>query len=173
MSSQLVVNHAPEVVERKVSTTRVSLAIRLVISGISLAVLGGLYAWRRSQFSDEVVWLLGLSVGVTLLICLGHFLWYRRIRSERRVTGQGPALVMSSSGVETAEGSMSWEQLEQLRAIPGARRGHGYRLEAVGQDGRSLKVPLEALDMLPGTLDAAARAYSYGRHGVDLSAVDD
>lgn len=173
MSSQLVVNHAPEVVERKVSATRLSLTLRLILSGVGLLVLAGLYLWRGSSFPGEVSWILMVSLGFTLVLCLVHALWFFRLRGERKVTGTGPALVMSPDGVQTADGAIGWDELEQLRAIPGAKRGFGYQLEVLAHDGRSLTVPLEALDMLPGTLDAAARAYSYGRHGVDLSVVDD
>lgn len=173
MSSQLVVNHAPEVVERKVSATKLSLTLRLILSGVGLLIVGGLYLWRGDTFPGEISWVLIASLSLTLLLCLGHALWFVRLRGERKVTGTGPALVMSPDGVQTADGAIGWDDLDQLRAIPGAKRGHGYRLEALATDGRSLTVPLEALDMLPGTLDAAARAYSYGRHGVDLSVVDD
>lgn len=169
----MVVNHAPEVVERKVSATRLSLTLRLIFSGVGLLALAGLYLWRGSTFPGELTWILAISLGLTLLLCLAHTLWFVRRRGERKATGTGPALVMSPDGVQTADGAIGWDDLELLRAIPGAKRGFGYRLEALARDGRSLKVPLEALDMLPGTLDAAARAYSYGRHGVDLSVVDD
>jgi len=35
-----------------------------------------------------------------------------------------------------------------------------------------LTVPLDQIDVRPATLDLTARAYSGGRHGVDLQALD-
>ncbi|MBO0812963.1 MAG: hypothetical protein J2P23_13085, partial [Microlunatus sp.] len=48
----------------------------------------------------------------------------------------------------------------------------GPMLRAVSTDGSHLEVPMEQLKVLPATLDSTVRAYSGGRHGLDLSALD-
>ncbi len=49
-------------------------------------------------------------------------------------------------------------------------RGTMVRLTAV--DGRQADVPLGHVTVFPATLDSTARAFSGGRHGVDLAALD-
>jgi hypothetical protein len=48
----------------------------------------------------------------------------------------------------------------------------GPLLRAVATDGGRVDIPLEQLPVLPATLDSTVRAYSGGRHGLDLSALD-
>ena len=50
--------------------------------------------------------------------------------------------------------------------------GHGPQLTVTRTDGYSLSVPLDQLDVYPATLDSTARAYSGGRFGVDLAALE-
>jgi hypothetical protein len=53
---------------------------------------------------------------------------------------------------------------------PGVGRPVELRLTLV--DGRRAAVDFEQITVFPATLDTTVRAFSAGRHGVDLSALD-
>ena len=50
--------------------------------------------------------------------------------------------------------------------------GRGPRVRLVLTDGRQAAVPLDQINVFPATLDSTVRAFSAGRHGVDLSALE-
>ncbi len=50
--------------------------------------------------------------------------------------------------------------------------GRGPVLRLTLADGRQVGVGLDQISVFPATLDSTARAFSGGRHGVDLTALD-
>ncbi len=85
--------------------------------------------------------------------------------------GQGLALRIGRPGVEIAGAYVPWSELGSL-AVTKGKLGHGPQLTVTRVDGYSLAVPLDQLDVFPATLDSTARAYSAGRFGVDLTALE-
>ena len=85
--------------------------------------------------------------------------------------GQGIALRIGRPGVEIAGSYVPWADLGSL-AVTKGRPGHGPQLRVTRIDGYSVAVPLDQLDVYPATLDSTARAYSGGRIGVDLTALE-
>jgi hypothetical protein len=85
--------------------------------------------------------------------------------------GGGVALRINRAGVEFAGQWTEWPQVASLGAA-GGRWPSGPLLQLARRDGTTIAVPLEQLAVLPATLDGATRAYSGGRFGVDLSALD-
>ena len=80
---------------------------------------------------------------------------------------QGVALRIGRAGVQVADVFAYWPQISGLRVVKGrVGRSPRFRME---HSGGFADVPLDQLGVLPATLDTTARAYSAGRHGVDLT----
>jgi hypothetical protein len=65
-----------------------------------------------------------------------------------------------------------WPEVVSLAAVRGRGIGAAPLLQLTRTSGPPLTVPFEQLSSRPATLDMTARAYSGGRHGIDLSAFD-
>jgi hypothetical protein len=67
--------------------------------------------------------------------------------------------------------SASWPEVAVIDTIKGGV-GRKPRLRVTTADGRRADVPLDQVTVFPATLDSTVRAFSAGRHGVDLSALE-
>jgi hypothetical protein len=84
--------------------------------------------------------------------------------------GTGIAVRIGRSGVQVGDAFAYWKQVAALKVVKGgAGRSERLRMEFAGG---KVEVPLDQLDVRPASLDTTARAYSAGRHGVDLTALD-
>jgi hypothetical protein len=147
---------------------------RLVSLGISLAILGGIYAWQHRAIAEQggAYWvvtgiLLALSA-IPLLVVLVGFL---RSRKELRGVPDGIAVRMGRPGVVVGTAFARWPEVAALEVVPGGL-GRADRLRLRTLAGRVGVVPLDQVVVHPATLDSTARAYSAGRQGVDLSRLD-
>ncbi len=170
----LVVDYDNSRAQQRVARLRRMLRGRLISLGISVVVLIGIFVWQRDRFLAHpgpmiavygIVLLAGIGwvVGVAIAYHVGR----RSLTSDRR----GLALRVDRHGVVVAGEQFGWTGLDSLRALSG-RWPQGDVLRAVGTDGRRAEVALEELPVLPATLDSTVRAYSAGRCGLDLSALD-
>lgn len=176
---QLPVLYDPERVEQRIGVQRRRTIWGLISTALSVAGLAALYLYgllvtkgQPGETGQLLRWVLGFSSVTGLISLLANLLWLRALRRARWAVGQGLAMQLSHRGIETVDGMLGWDEISRVRAANG-RLGQGYRLDIVGTDQRVRTFPLDGLALLPGTLDAATRAYSSGRHGVDLSVVDD
>ncbi|MDO5500265.1 MAG: hypothetical protein Q4F67_11380 [Propionibacteriaceae bacterium] len=128
--------------------------------------------WQFSEVTTMLTWVFASSAVIGSVILIARAIWLSRLRQGVRAVGDGLAMVLSRDGIETEDGLMPWDRIARIAAAKG-KPGHGYRLLVECVDGATTEFPLEGLGILPGTLDSAARAYSAGRHGIDLSIVDD
>lgn len=176
---ELPIEFDPHVFRERVAQQRSRVIRGFISTGFTIAVLAGLAIYvfgvrdgERSEVIGMLLWVLSFSAGVGILLQIGYLLWLRRLRAALRDVGEGLAMVLSSRGIEYAGGVWAWDAVARLAAAKG-RAGHGYRLRVDSTDGAHIEFPLEGLSLLPGSLDSATRAYSSGRHGVDLTVVDD
>ena len=145
-----------------------SRVISLVITVIVLALL---YRYGGNQLRGAGF----LSVyGVVLAISVGWFLgylvaWLRARRALSRV-GRGTAVRIGRPGIQVGGTFTPWAEVTALAMV--RRRGRGPELEVRRTSGAPVSVPLDQFEVHPATLDSTARAYSGGRHGVDLSGLD-
>lgn len=168
------VHWQPEPLTARVDQTRRTVVSRLISLGITVVLMVVFWWWRREEFAavGGAVWVLyGLSLAVSLSFVAWAVVRWRRAVGETALVGEGLALVLGHAGVELPDARIPWDDLQAVRTVRG-RWLHGPVL-LVEQGGRSWSFPVEALDILPGSLDAAVRVYSSGRHGVDLTAIDD
>ena len=64
-----------------------------------------------------------------------------------------------------------WAQVASVTTVKGGL-GRDPLLRLTLSDGRTSTLPLDQVTVFPATLDTTVRAFSGGRHGVDLSALD-
>ncbi len=113
----------------------------------------------------------GVVIAISVLWFVGYlFVWLRARRALARV-GHGTAVRIGRPGIQVAQTFTPWSQVASLAMTP-ARRGRSPRLEVRRTAGAPVSVPLDEFVVHPATLDSTARAYSAGRHGVDLSALE-
>lgn len=147
---------------------------RLVSLGISVVVLVALYVWQHDRFNDNPALFIGVYAVVLLLgiaWVVGNYAAYRAARTAAASVEQGVALRINRAGIELGGRFAGWAGVSQL-CIRKGRRPNGPELCLTPIGGESVSVPLDQLDVRPGTLDSTARAYSGGRWGVDLGALD-
>lgn len=177
---EMPIFYDPTVLAGRVASARRAVITGAIMAGLTLAILIGVVIYiqigldgKPGETWSMIRWVLAFSAGFSLLSLAARAIWLHRQRAGLRVLGEGLACVLSARGfqADSAEPS-AWEEIEQIRAAKG-RWGHGYELEVRRADGLIQTLPLEGLGILPGSLDAATRAYSAGRHGVDLTVVDD
>jgi hypothetical protein len=147
---------------------------RLVSLGISIVILIVIFIWQHDRFLDNplpmiLVYAVVLLGGIGWVV--GMLIAYRAARRAVAGDRHGVALRVDRRGLELAGQPIPWASLGSLETTKGSwPQGPGLR--AATTDGRSVEVPLEQLPVLPATLDSTVRAYSGGRFGLDLSALD-
>jgi hypothetical protein len=171
---ELVVPYDPAPALNRVERWRRMLRRRLISLGISAVLLIVIFLWQSDRLTANLAGTV-IVYAVVLLAGLGWalFCWIalRRSRGAAAGAGQGVALKVDRSGIELAGRQIGWAQLVTLTTARG-KWPSGPLLRAVATDGGRVDIPLEQLPVLPATLDSTVRAYSGGRHGLDLSALD-
>lgn len=171
---ELVVPYDPAPAAARVQRWRRMLRSRLISLGISAALLIIIFIWQRERLTVNPVGTI-LVYGVVLIAgaAWATFCWIalRRSRQAASLGRQGIALRVSRMGIELAGRQIGWAQLDSLTTAKGTWPS-GPVLRAVSTDSSYVEVPMEQLQVLPATLDSTVRAYSGGRHGLDLSALD-
>jgi hypothetical protein len=155
----------------RVRSRRRGLWGRVVSLVITAGVLALLYFFGGEQRQGSgYVGVYGVVLGISLAWLLGYLVaWLRARRALGRV-GSGTALRVGRPGIQVARTFTPWAEVTGLAMV--ARRGRGTVFEVRRASGPPVSVPLEQFDVHPATLDSTVRAYSGGRHGVDLSALD-
>jgi membrane protein YdbS with pleckstrin-like domain len=172
MIEELAVPYDPSRAEEKVRRRRRMMWSRVVSLGITVAVVIGLYLWQRSR--SPGAGLIGVSVAIvaaSVAWLVAYLIAYRRARKERDEVGTGFALRIGRPGVQVAGLFAPWPDVAALATTRGGL-GRSARLQLTTEGGAVASVPLDQVDVRPATLDSTARAYSAGRHGVDLNALD-
>lgn len=169
---ELALPYDPNGPLNRVARRRKRFVSRVISLVITLAIMIGIYAWQRDQFTSTALWIIyAIVLGISLGFAVFAFLAWRQAKRILAAMGQGLALRIGRPGVEIAGAYVPWSEVGSLSVTRG-RIGHGPQLTVTRSDGYSLSVPLDQLDVFPATLDSTARAYSRGHHGVDLTALE-
>lgn len=170
---ELAVSYDPTELEALVARRRAQVRSRIVSLVITLVILTVVYFWQAEQLRGLAAVAVAYSFAIAL--SLGWlavvFLRYRRARADLAEMGHGTALRIGRPGVQVAELSAGWPEVASL-AVAKSGLGRGPRLQLSLTDGRQASVGLNQISVFPATLDGTARAYSGGRHGVDLTALE-
>jgi hypothetical protein len=169
---ELSVAFDPTAAADKVARRRRMIRSRLISLGITVVIMVAIYFWQRDQMSGAgfvtlYAVVLGISVAWVVVYLVGYLLAKRQLAE----VGTGIALRIGRPGVEMRGVFVPWPQVSALAATR-PKLGHPAALQLTPAGGQPITVPLDQLAVRPATLDLTARAYSAGRHGVDLSALD-
>ena len=169
--SELVIPYDPGPLSEKVARRRRLVRTRLVSLGITVAVLLLIYFWRRDDMQDAVfVVLFAIVLGISLTLLGVSAALYVVAKRQIGSVGSGTAIRIGPPGIQVAGLSASWPEVAGIDTV---KRGlHGPRLRLTTWDGRRGDVPFDQVSVFPATLDSTVRAFSAGRHGVDLSALE-
>lgn len=156
----------------KVARRKRMVRSRLISLVITVAILAAIYFWQRDQGnSGGFVALYAVVFGVSAGWFIAYLVAYLRAKQALASVGSGIALRIGRPGVEVTGTFVPWTEVASLAAVkPGL--GRGPQLCLTRSNGETLTVPFDQIEVRPATLDLTARAYSAGRHGVDLAALD-
>jgi hypothetical protein len=145
---------------------------RIIGAVLTVLVLAALYLWRGEDAAGPGTLIVyAVIIGLSLVWLLVYLLIYRRAKKYAATVKAGTAICIDRRGVEVAGVVVPWPEVAGIAAVP-ARWGRSPRLQVTRHHGDPLSVPFDHMDVRPATLDMTARAYSAGRHGVDLQALD-
>jgi len=170
--SELVVPYDPGPLAEKVARRRRLVRSRLFSLAITIAVLLLIYLWRREDLEGAVfVVLYALILGISLALLGAAVVLYVLAKREFAALGSGTAIRIGPPGIQVAGLSASWPEVAGIDTIKGGL-GRDPRLRLTTTDGRQADLPLDQVTVFPATLDSTVRAFSAGRQGVDLSALE-
>jgi hypothetical protein len=168
---ELTLPFDPTSARDKVRRRRRQLVSRAVSLGLTVLILLGIYLWQRSKGGSVSLVVSLVVLGLSLAWFLGYLVSLVLARRALRRVGTGIALRIGRPGVEVDGVYVPWTEVTALAAVRG-RWGRSPRLQVSRTGGLPLSVPFDQIQVRPATLDMTARAYSAGRHGVDLEALD-
>jgi hypothetical protein len=170
--SDLVVAYDPGPVGQKVARRGRLVRSRLISLGITIAVLLLIYVWRREDLQGTgFIIICAVVLGASLIWLLATIVLYFLAKREVSTIGNGIAIRIGPPGIQVSDLAASWPQVAAVDTIKGGL-ARGPRLHLTLTDGRQSVVPLDQVSVFPATLDSTVRAFSAGRHGVDLSALE-
>jgi hypothetical protein len=170
--SELVVPYDPGPLTDKVRRRRRLIRARLISLGITVALLLLIYAWQREVLQGAGFLIIcAVVLGVSLAVLGVTVVLYLLAKKGVGSVGSGIAIRIGPHGIQVAGLSASWPEVVAIDTVKGGL-DRGPRLRLTLADGRQASVPLDQVDVFPATLDSTARAFSAGRHGVDLSALE-
>ena len=170
--AELIVPYDPGVVAEKVQRRRRMMISRLIGLGITIGLVGLFYFWQRDQLQGVgYLILFGVLLAIPVVWFVVVLFGYRRAKKELAGVGSGTAVRMGPPGVQVAGLYVPWSEVASLGAVrPGIGRSPVLRLTTVS--GGQASVSFDQIPTYPATLDTTARAFSGGRHSVDLTALD-
>ena len=170
--SELVIPYDPGPLTEKVERRRHLIRARLLSLGITIALMVLIYVWQGDALrSVGFIIILAIVLGTSLAWLVASVFLYFLAKREAKTIGRGVAIRVGPPGIEVAGLSASWPHVAGIATIKGGfDRGPRVRLTLI--DGRKADVPLDQVTVFPATLDSTVRAFSAGRHGVDLSALE-
>ena len=169
---ELLVPYSAEPLTEKLGRRRRGLRSRLISLVITAVILVLLYLFGPEQLrSGSFLAVFGFALGISVAWFLGYLIAFLLARRELRGVGSGTAVRIGRPGVQVAGLFAPWGEVSGL-GMATSRFGRRPRLELRHTSGPVASVPLDQMVVLPGTLDSTARAYSGGRTGVDLTALE-
>lgn len=170
---ELAVPYDPTELEALVQRRRAQVRSRIISLFITVVILIAIYFWQAEQLRGVAA--IAVAYSFAIALSLGWlavvYVRYRRARADLAGVGEGVAVRIGRPGVQVADLGAGWPEVASLAMAKGGI-GRGPRLQLTLTDGRQASVGLNQISVFPATLDSTARAYSGGRHGVDLTALE-
>jgi hypothetical protein len=170
--SELVVPYDPAPLADKVARRRRLLRSRLISLAITIVLLLVIYLWQRDVLTGAFFFgLCAVVLGISLVLIGISVVLLVVAKREFAGLGSGTAIWIGPPGIQVAGLNASWPEVVAIGTIKGGV-GRDPRLRLTTVDGRHADLPLDQVTVFPATLDSTVRAFSAGRHGVDLSAIE-
>ena len=170
--SELVVPYDPGPLADKVARRRRLLHSRIISLGITIALILVIYLWQRDALTGAFFFgLCAVVLGISLVLIGVSVVFLVMAKREFADLGSGTAIWIGPPGIQVAGLNASWPEVVAIGTIKGGV-GRDPRLRLTTVSGRQADVPLDQVIVFPATLDSTVRAFSAGRHGVDLSALE-
>lgn len=173
---ELTVPYDGAEVQRRLQHRKGMLRMRLISLAVTIVIMVVVYLFFRERFEGAgpgwiIVYVLVLLLSLGWVA--GTFVAYRLAKQEAEgLPPEGTiALRVNRQGVEVAGQQVGWHEVQGI-AVAKGDFGHGQLLRVTRTGGDAVAVPIRQLPVPLGTVDSVARAYSAGRHGVDLTALD-
>ena len=176
MAGGMMVSYSPVAMAQRAARFRSLLFRQWLGVAISLAISVVWWLIFSHELYSLLFWLLIFSVAWSLLRVLITIVKLRRARKTTSQVPLGPAFQIDNDGLVLStvpEGErVGWPD---VRLIKGRNKffNPGPRIEFAWGSDRTWSVAIIVLDAAPSVIDSALRAFSLGRFGLDLSAVDE
>lgn len=170
--TELLLPYDPGPLTAKAAQRRRVVRGRIISLVITVVILVAIYFWQRDQLEGTgfiPVYAVVLGIPVVWLVVV--VIRYLQTRGQLRSIGYGTAVRVGAPGIQVAGLAASWPYVGSVAVIKG-RFGRSPALTLRLIDGRQSQVPLDQVTVFPATLDGSVRAFSAGRHRVDLSALE-
>lgn len=169
---ELTLAYDPGQPAAKLAKRRRQVRSRVVGTIISVILLAAIYFWRRDELDGAGFFAVyGVIIGLLLAWLAVVVVLFVRARRALAAVGEGTAVRIGRAGIQVADLAAPWSEVASIGVVkPSIGRGPVLRLSL--DDGRQSGVGLDQITVYPATLDSTARAFSAGRHGVDLNALD-
>ena len=169
--TELVVAFNPAFTQARRSRARWAFGFRVAGMVLSFGICLFIYFQLGQEWSlIMVAAMFGVWFSVSAFwLVVSAVSWVSASRDLRRI-GTGPAVTVSSSGIGLNGRRFAWPEVSRVWAA-GGYSGAGPKLVVQTYAGDWEQIPFSFLDVMPGTLDAALRAY--GRPGLDVRPLDD
>jgi hypothetical protein len=169
---ELLVPYDPTQLQQKVARRRRGMWSRLVSLAITAVILVLLYVFGGDRLQGgSFLTVYGVVAAISLAWFVGYLVAWLLARRQARGVGSGTAVRIGRPGIQVARVFTPWREVTGLTMTAG-RWGRSPRFELRRTSGAPVSVPLDQIEVHAATLDSTARAYSGGRHGVDLTALD-
>jgi hypothetical protein len=170
--AEMLVPYDPIPLTEKVARRRRAVISRIVSLVITIGILVAVYFWQREQMRGmQVIVIYSIVLAIPLIWLIVVLIRYLLAKRQLRTLGYGTAIRIGPPGIQVAGLAAPWSQVARVAATkPGIGEPLQLRLTLV--DGRWSAVDFEQVTIFPATLDSTVRAFSAGRHGVDLTAMD-
>jgi hypothetical protein len=167
----LIIPYDPGPLGEKVAGRRRLVRSRVISLGITTAVLVLIYLWQGEELGAFFFVLCAIVLGISLAVLGVTLVLLVMAKREFRTLRSGTAIRIGPPGIQVDGLGISWPEVAAVDTTKGGL-GRGPRLRLTTTDGRRAEVSLDQVTVFPATLDSTVRAFSAGRHGVDLSAIE-
>ncbi|MHA6513875.1 hypothetical protein [Tessaracoccus sp. Z1128] len=159
----------------RVTQKRGALRWRVISTLVSLAILAVIILTLGRDWPQEwTIAMVALWVGSSVFWLAISIVGLQRAKRDLGRIHDGVAFFFDHDGVEfitPPAALVPWDRVAALK-LGGGLSGAGPSMVLETAAGPVAKVPLSFLDATPAVIDSAARAYSLGRVGLDVRALD-
>ncbi|MDR1386172.1 MAG: hypothetical protein LBJ44_01005 [Propionibacteriaceae bacterium] len=167
MSEELTVGFNPMPAAERVAYYSGLVRSRLIWLVVAVGLCAAIWVWQRLDLARGMQLLL-IGLAYSAIWLAASLVGLANSRRLLKSIGQGTAVRVGPWGIDLAGAVLAWPDVALVSTTRG-RFGSGPRLDVRTVQGQVRRLPFMYLDTMPGTIDAAVRAYSRGTKWLDTS----